>query len=486
MAQLEKIYLMNVILYLNSLHVLLEFIQINKKCKEALQMLHINPFYSTHTLRKEIDLFCEEAKLQTIRTDDLSLKSLEMVDRIEAYNIFFNDQTSNHANKIVKLTIFPSRFVNYDIFVNLKKIICKLNRADDFNKQFIEKQLKDISKIPTIEGVTFDLRSFGDGRVKIENVFNLLFSTSIKKRYEMKVNSKGSVIKYYFIADWSVVDLKNVSSMICDNITIVTTVAIDDDRILLFGDAVNNWKVNELNYLLRNANKYYAQHVSMVPNLYSPKNIENIDVSHSHMKSLVVNRIHANLSLPTSLTSLELNAYSGIILNLTPITLLNISICNARLPNILPNSITSLSLENPSFEGPEWILHVQNLKKLAISSAFSTTLDDVTKFKNLTGLSLIGMTKNHLKLTNLRFLSSVSLELCYFEVLALPYCTKELTLSYNVPKKIIGYNPKFLPLTNQKLKKVKNGVVKFNSDSLSCKDDKKNGLINEPRSCKIM
>ncbi|ELP87171.1 hypothetical protein EIN_354930 [Entamoeba invadens IP1] len=57
MVKLERVYLMNVILYLDSLNTLRVFLLISKDCNTAFTMLRINPFYSHKTLEQELKLF---------------------------------------------------------------------------------------------------------------------------------------------------------------------------------------------------------------------------------------------------------------------------------------------------------------------------------------------------------------------------------------------------------------------------------------------
>ena len=74
MKQLEKIYLMNVALYIESIETIKRFEMISKNCQESVHMLRINPFGINFVyLQKEKSLF---PRIQTI----YELKSLQEID----------------------------------------------------------------------------------------------------------------------------------------------------------------------------------------------------------------------------------------------------------------------------------------------------------------------------------------------------------------------------------------------------------------------
>ncbi|KAL7712146.1 Uncharacterized protein QTN25_010217 [Entamoeba marina] len=485
MSRLEKVYLMNVILYMDSLKTLYMFIRISKSTFESMQMLHINPFYSSQTIKKEIELFSKEAQLQTIRTDDLNLPCLNSVKQIEAYNIFLSHSIPKYADKINSLTCFPNSFKNYSSCCNLKKIVCKLGAPYEYGTYFLSDHLKVLTSIPLIQTITFDLRCFSGERLNFKSSFKGELINDIQTIYSKKTNSKGKQIHFYFIGDWSTLPLNILKSIIYENVTFVSTVSINDERVLLYGNAVNNWKYEGIESHVLNCNKYYSQNVSISSQTFSKIHYDEIDLSKCQLHTLSINSINTNFIFPTTLTSLELIAFPRNIEDISFIPLLNLSLRSSKLPLHLPSSLTSLSLETISFGNNKWPEQIKNLKKLTINSvAIGNIFDSTEYFNNLNELSLVGIKIGYLQLNNFNNLSIVTLNSCHIETLELPFCINTLTLSYNAPNSIKGHKENQLILTQKKLKSVSKGVVTFHFKNTS--KEKQTVDVESPKNCQIV
>ena len=128
--QLERIYLMNVILHLDSLNTLSRFITINHKCFDAFAMLHTNPFYSFRTIGRELSFFNASRSLQTVRGPykDIRMFSCNLaITKILASAKHFRSTALNAIkDRVVSITIFVywnKDTVDLTGFSNLQKVV---------------------------------------------------------------------------------------------------------------------------------------------------------------------------------------------------------------------------------------------------------------------------------------------------------------------------------------------------------------------------
>ena len=151
MKQLEKIYLANVVLYLDHVITAERFTMINKKCKDALQILHINPCYpiskeheyfmtkecnylQQKMFLKEISLF---PHLQTIRFTDQTIQFLPLIPShislfqlpaIPSHSPLLSNE--KYYTKIVSMTLkHPPNEIDLSKFTRLKQLTLVINET---------------------------------------------------------------------------------------------------------------------------------------------------------------------------------------------------------------------------------------------------------------------------------------------------------------------------------------------------------------------
>ncbi|EDR27653.1 hypothetical protein EDI_278240 [Entamoeba dispar SAW760] len=121
MKRLERIYLMNVILYLPTINELINFLQVSKNCYESFQMMHANPNYSLITQTKELQMFKNCKSLQTVNGELSNITTFECnfnatvrVPEKRSYKVVDNtitylNELIKYSSKIIKLKIITNR-----------------------------------------------------------------------------------------------------------------------------------------------------------------------------------------------------------------------------------------------------------------------------------------------------------------------------------------------------------------------------------------
>ncbi|KAL7712674.1 Uncharacterized protein QTN25_009689 [Entamoeba marina] len=149
MACLEKIYLANVVMFIDTLETAQKFTLINKKTKDAAEMLRINPSYTSQLLIDDPSyeaikpsLFARELELfpclETVRIRYFSPFILNFIPK-HVQRIVINDLVD--ADQIKSLQTFKERIVEMNIFSydepvdfsqfpNLKRLTLKVHLSD--------------------------------------------------------------------------------------------------------------------------------------------------------------------------------------------------------------------------------------------------------------------------------------------------------------------------------------------------------------------
>ncbi|BFU25618.1 hypothetical protein EHI8A_078750 [Entamoeba histolytica HM-1:IMSS-B] len=121
MKRLERVYLMNVIFYLQTIDELVNFLQISKNCYESFQMMHTNPNYSLITQTKELQIFKNCSSLQTVNGELHNISTFEcnfnaivkMPEKrsykIEDDTIFYLNELIKYSSRIIKLKLITNR-----------------------------------------------------------------------------------------------------------------------------------------------------------------------------------------------------------------------------------------------------------------------------------------------------------------------------------------------------------------------------------------
>ncbi|KAL7715895.1 hypothetical protein QTN25_006592 [Entamoeba marina] len=88
MSQLETVYMMNVVLYFTTKRTIVHFVQINKKCFDAVKGLHRAPHISMLSLSSQLRMF---PKLQHVSGDLLSFQNLVSLKQLQRISSFENE-----------------------------------------------------------------------------------------------------------------------------------------------------------------------------------------------------------------------------------------------------------------------------------------------------------------------------------------------------------------------------------------------------------
>ncbi|KAL7713683.1 Leucine-rich repeat containing protein [Entamoeba marina] len=116
MSILEKVYLANVVMYLKTIQTAVKFIRINKKCKDALEILRCNPGYSSENIEYSID-HIEMLDVEKGFFVELSLfPNIETI-RLNTYEFSFQilSRLPSHFKKIEianQISLINSSYVN--------------------------------------------------------------------------------------------------------------------------------------------------------------------------------------------------------------------------------------------------------------------------------------------------------------------------------------------------------------------------------------
>ncbi|KAL7712111.1 hypothetical protein QTN25_010235 [Entamoeba marina] len=88
MNQLETVYLMNVVLYFTTKRTIVHFVQINKKCYDAVKGLHRAPNINMLSLSSQLRMF---PKLQHVSGDLLSFQNIVSLKQLQRISSFENE-----------------------------------------------------------------------------------------------------------------------------------------------------------------------------------------------------------------------------------------------------------------------------------------------------------------------------------------------------------------------------------------------------------
>ena len=138
MTKLELVYLMNVALHLESIEDVMNFESINKKSREALLSLHVNPWLKT--------------QFKSDFRNDIQIKE----NSIEKFQKIFKKTTCNCSNQFVSSKILDEceKIRNLNIYIpgnHFTREICPIFSLYKFSYETeIEKLLKYVEKSDSI------------------------------------------------------------------------------------------------------------------------------------------------------------------------------------------------------------------------------------------------------------------------------------------------------------------------------------------------
>ncbi|EKE41130.1 hypothetical protein ENUP19_0083G0119 [Entamoeba nuttalli] len=167
MKRLERVYLMNVIFYLQKIDELVKFLQISKNCYESFQMMHINPNYSLITQTKELQIFKNCNSLQTvcgelhnISTFECNFNAIVKIPEKRSYKIVDDiipdlKELIKYSSRIIKLKLITNRNdfeIHWITFNQLNDLTIEFY-GDNYYELY--SQFENNSKLPTILTSTF-------------------------------------------------------------------------------------------------------------------------------------------------------------------------------------------------------------------------------------------------------------------------------------------------------------------------------------------
>ncbi|ELP86761.1 hypothetical protein EIN_308770 [Entamoeba invadens IP1] len=146
MVSLEKVFIANVVMYIDTIETALLLIQVNKKCKDALEILHINPGFANklslnqklkeddlfeyfRVLSKEISLFPHIQTFVLQQRQNVFLgclpylpKESQLVMKLAGYVSLEEILSENYLMRIVEVDLMFHSDLQLTVLINLKKV----------------------------------------------------------------------------------------------------------------------------------------------------------------------------------------------------------------------------------------------------------------------------------------------------------------------------------------------------------------------------
>ncbi|ELP90877.1 hypothetical protein EIN_359700 [Entamoeba invadens IP1] len=339
MSKLEPIYMMNIVLYLDSTKTLHKFFCVSKKCKEAVGMLHIIPYRISDN--KPTSTFLEKfskffPKLHTVKCTLSMLNDIKL-PRSVVFLIGFitaSQETnfqSNWLQMCVEVHIQTNCFsrVNYAKMTNIQSLYLVLQANSQAGNVFSGRQL---SFLPTLKKIVIDcFANHLDGFLEeYDKSTNLKFKKSIFKIRNAeekdvdnlyKLNSFGAYVGLYF-----------------HQISELPYFVI----LLPYFGYLNVAKADDLE-----AEKMYIQYGKKL-HLYIGlnKKTEKLAIHNTHIQSLCVTGLDCskNLTVPTNLQNLKLTRCTLPSLDLKYVCLENVTFDNVVVDTVtFPFTLTGLT-----------------------------------------------------------------------------------------------------------------------------------------------
>ncbi|KAL7712572.1 hypothetical protein QTN25_009750 [Entamoeba marina] len=142
MSQLQTVYLMNVVLYFTIKKTILQFVQINKKCYDAVKGLHRAPNVGMLSLSTQLRIF---PKLQHVSGDLLLFQNLVSLKQLQRISSFENENKS----ALTPIESIHKAFIGRVKQINITYPISDLNKFKKieeiritFNREYLSKKEK--------------------------------------------------------------------------------------------------------------------------------------------------------------------------------------------------------------------------------------------------------------------------------------------------------------------------------------------------------
>ncbi|KAL7712017.1 Uncharacterized protein QTN25_010311 [Entamoeba marina] len=388
--QLERIYLMNVILYFDSISSVKTIIMMNHKGHDAVLSLKTNPYFKEKDVTKEIQVL---QGIETIKTDLDQLKSLTKkdIENIALFNLTScctvnDDRYELVKNKVVKI----NKEVRYHEKVGFGGF-CQLRTLQISMNQQLEDSIfwRDVGKLPHLEKLILSVCGFDIPDIK--DHFN-----------QINVNKVNVVVQIHHATE-------NVVNMLHNQFPTF--------HLCCYENELEKSLLNQTVTMLPNKQNAY----SISQQLFISTSLGSL-LQNYHPYHLIVN----NPSFATTfcnLPYLNLQQYTFLeSLNLNQICLTN------HIPLMLPSTLTALSIHDcPSFSSFPNIrkIHLRSLELSHTKTLFPTTitslvLNHIPTIQNLSMFSLHSINLYMCSCSSLHLPSSISVfraKRCLFKTL---------------------------------------------------------------------
>ncbi|KAL7716000.1 Leucine-rich repeat containing protein [Entamoeba marina] len=403
MTQLEKVYLANVLLYINSTEDVIKFIQMNKKCQDVPKMLKLLIMLEKKSLKDKPGYFYNEndcigdmkdtfnmafsnnffklfPNVETVEIFAYELYALKNINKIKQIRLrnLPKDRTilDNYLNTITEIKCYltdPITPLNFSMFPNLQK--CNITWGYNAN-------------------IPFEIL-FPDTNQFLKMIFiQINDDINVLKGLEKYKNFNKIIVHIYGISSFNEEDDIQFINHLKSIATVVTQdISLQNFKNYIFYDEYRSNSITEtdctIELLQQLQKQYYFEqiHVSTCYD-YNKEQVTTIDFSKQ-----------------TQLTSISINSkYSTIQLPNEPNNLVDFSTKGTPFVNDLPTSLTSLSISHVrEFKNQ---LKLPNLLELEISKSNNSFFSTLT---TLTSLSCCGImfTKSISYLTNIYCLELV-------------------------------------------------------------------------------
>ncbi|KAL7721830.1 Uncharacterized protein QTN25_000623 [Entamoeba marina] len=360
MVKLEKIYLANIVLYFNHYSTAQLFTLVNKKCKDALEILHINPCYY---------VVGEESEL----TPNKYFESQQsFIKEISLFPLLETVQFNKHQFTPQMMHFIPKHIRR--VIIKTKTLLGPLLIDDDDKSRIVEMNLNcnqpiDLSEFPNLNKVYINPNGFDED----EDCSLGKFFTNKNQRFEHVTIKLGSNPDVEFLTNISQYNFKKIVlrfdcrcelNAVARNIPHITeyvtfacenyTNIINDYDVTFLMKSNGRFEVVQDEYFPCEVLEQYYPHAIN----FMGSNNYIIDLEHYTMVDALDSRPQTTVNPPTSLTY-----FSGSSLPTKLLSLKELSLTNYDNSLTLPKSTTKLSLDNCNINEFNFELNqIQNLK----------------------------------------------------------------------------------------------------------------------------
>ncbi|KAL7720532.1 Leucine-rich repeat containing protein [Entamoeba marina] len=350
MNSLEEVYLANVVLYFTTIETAINFIYVNSKCRDALEILRMNPNFE---LIQQKDPFC------ILRNYEIFKKELQLFPNLETIqysseSLRFHEYMK-HLNCKIKLpTWYDKTYINHTTFFQYYKhnlVELSMNSNDLYIDQFPSLQRLTIIITPTRFNCRFHLTDCINTSIhKIKYLKIYIISSNFYSLQtmdfitEMKtLNIENSIVHFSSKKDYQrIIDIPNVFNYI----TLCSSYYFDgiDPRVVILSNLSHTFEIES--QLNKNIIETYFNQYLPINVVIKSRNIYDLDLRSLTYIKHIDNQIGLKqITFPSSLTSLiDQNQPS----NCPYLKELILNHCNQQ--QITSSTITKLTCKHCSFE----------------------------------------------------------------------------------------------------------------------------------------